>query len=346
MKLQLFLTNGVVRNSEHIYARRAWAQLGKPCTAQQERSYWRGQLPSQTRKSSLRQIVRANENRPIDFGVTSNIFPPYLLLDVLTVRSEHLEFILTVSMEVIVQGFPTDGTPHPRVAILPIEKDNVALENKSFLVRRKCQVVPLKAPLHAVDDKGCERMDVHTGAGAVQGAQIRLAIPDANHRPRIAARSQHSIHQKARHAAVPIRVWVDITEKPMPQHCSHRRLGFSFQKVEERRHGVAHRLPPRRNVARPAQIHGYVPISGQCPRFDQASCDGGLEQFAIPVVVHSTHKRGGVLTGDHFLYSFFHELERLPVSPRREGVAISAITSVMLGVPTALPHSLNQGRRD
>jgi len=53
-----------------------------------------------------------------------------------------------------------------------------------------------------------------------------------------------------------------------------------------------------------------------------------------------------VLAGDHFLYSFFHQLERLPVSPRREGVAISSITRVMLGVPTTLPHFLNQGRRD
>src|SRR6266705_4904838 len=186
MKLQLFLTNGVVRNSEHIYARRAWAQLGKPCTAQQERSYWRGQLPSQTRKSSLRQIVRANENRPIHFGIASNIFPPYLLLDGLAVRSEHLEFILTVSMEVIVQGFPADDAPHDRLAILPVEKDKVAAENETFHGRRKCQVVPLKAPLHAVDDKGRERMNVHLDAGAVQRTQVRLAIPDANHRPEIA----------------------------------------------------------------------------------------------------------------------------------------------------------------
>src|SRR6266704_3623861 len=160
-----------------------------------------GTTPSQTRKASLRQIVRANENRSIDFGVTSNIFPPYLLLDGLAVRCEHLEFILTVSLEVIVQGFPGDDASHPRFSILSVEKDNLALENKTLFggrrSRRKCQVVPLKVPLHAADDKGCERMDVHLDAGAVQGAQIRLAIPDANHRPRIAARSQHNIHQKA-----------------------------------------------------------------------------------------------------------------------------------------------------
>jgi len=46
--------------------------------------------------------------------------------------------------------------------------------------------------------------------------------------------------------------------------------------------------------------------------------------------VRRPRKRGGVLSGDHFLYFFFHQLQRLPVSTRREGVAISAITGVML----------------
>src|SRR5205807_10357935 len=52
------------------------------------------------------------------------------------------------------------------------------------------------------------------------------------------------------------------------------------------------------------------------------------------------------LSVDHFRYCVFQELESLPVSPSGEGVAISAITGVILGVPAALPHSLNQGRRD
>src|SRR5437660_8169455 len=164
---------------------------------------------------SLRQIVRANENRPIHLGVAGNVFPAYLLLNDLAVRSEHFEFIHTVSMEVVVQGFSADGAAHPRFAIVSVEKDNVALGNKSLLGREKCQVVLLKAPLHAADDKGCERMDVHLDAGAVHGAQIRLAIPDANHCPRIAARCQHSVHEEACHAAVPVRVRVDITEKPV-----------------------------------------------------------------------------------------------------------------------------------
>jgi hypothetical protein len=204
-----------------------------------------------------------NENRSIQFHVAGKIFPPHLLLDGLAVRSEYFEFVLTVSMEVIVEGFPADGAPHPRFAISPVEKNHVTPEIKALLGRRKFQVVPLQAPLHATDDKGCERMDVHLDAGAVHRAQIRLAIPDANHRPRIASRSQHHIHQKARHATVPIRVRVDITEKPVSQHRTHRRLGLFFQKIEERRHRIPHRLPPRRNVARPAQIHRYIPVTGQ-----------------------------------------------------------------------------------
>src|SRR5260370_27482078 len=153
------------------------------------------------------------------------------------------------------------------------------------------------------------------------------------------------MHQKARRGAVPIRVGVDITEEPVSQQLAGRRLGFFFQKVEERRHGVAQCLPPRWNVARSSQKHGYVPVSGQCPRFDQARRNRGLEQFAIPVVVNSTHERGGVLTADHFLYSFFHPLESLPVSPRREGIPISAITNLILGVPTPLPPSLTHRKR-
>src|SRR2546430_13035994 len=110
-------------------------------------------------KMSLRQIVRADENRPIQFGVDGNVFPAYLLLEDFAVRSEHFEFILTVSMEVVVQGFPADGAAHPRFAVVAVEKDNVALGNNSLLGREKCQVVLLKAPLHAADDEGCERMD-------------------------------------------------------------------------------------------------------------------------------------------------------------------------------------------
>jgi hypothetical protein len=75
-----------------------------------------------------------NENRTIHFGVASNIFPPYLLLDRLAVRSEHLEFILTVSMEVIVQGFParvrpTHISPHSFDVILFVKRTTAAHEN-------------------------------------------------------------------------------------------------------------------------------------------------------------------------------------------------------------------------
>jgi hypothetical protein len=57
--------------------------------------------------------------------------------------------------------------------------------------------------------------------------------------------------------------------------------------------------------------------------------------------VRGAHKRGWVLTGDHFLHFSFHELKRLPVSARCQGIAIPAITSILPGVPAALPHSLH-----
>jgi len=59
--------------------------------------------------------------------------------------------------------------------------------------------------------------------------------------------------------------------------------------------------------------------------------DRGLEQFTIPVVVH-TLLRGGILASDHSLHFLFSPTGTLASILGREGVAISAITSVMLGV--------------
>src|ERR1700719_2281067 len=115
--VRFFDLPGFAERGGHICERRASAQLGRPCTTQQERSDWWGQLRSQVRKPSLRQIVRANENRPIHFGVAGNIFPAHLLLNGLAVGSEHLEFIFAVSLEMIVQGFAADGAAHPGFAI-------------------------------------------------------------------------------------------------------------------------------------------------------------------------------------------------------------------------------------
>src|SRR5881396_1050195 len=110
--------------------------------AQQECSYWWDDSPSQ----------------------------PHLLLDGLAVRSEYFEFVLPFSMQVIVQGFIGDRASHHRFAILPVEKNHVPPEYRTLHGRGKRQLVPLQAPLHAADDKRCERMDVHLDAGTVQHA--------------------------------------------------------------------------------------------------------------------------------------------------------------------------------
>src|SRR6202007_1448441 len=104
---------------------------------------------------------------------------------------KYFESVLTTPVEMLVKSFSGDGAPHACFAILPIEKDHVAPENQTLHGGLKCQVVLFQTPLHAADDKGCERMDVHLHAGVVQSAQIRFAIDDANHGPRISARSQH-----------------------------------------------------------------------------------------------------------------------------------------------------------
>jgi hypothetical protein len=49
----------------------------------------------------------------------------------------------------------------------------------------------------------------------VERDQAFGAIIDTNHGPGLAARGQQLIHQKKRHAPIAVRVWVDVTQKPV-----------------------------------------------------------------------------------------------------------------------------------
>src|SRR5690348_16476660 len=135
----------------------------------------------------LRQIAGADQNGAVQFGVAGKISSPYLLLDGLAVRSKYFQSILAASLEVTVQRVPSNSASHDGFAILAIEKDHVAPEDQTLHGRGKAHVMPLQAPLYAADDKGCERMDVHLDAGAVQRALISFAVHDANDRPGITA---------------------------------------------------------------------------------------------------------------------------------------------------------------
>ena len=78
-----------------------WAPLRGFGSILQHRQGQHGQGScSAKRQSSLRQIAQANENGPIQFGVAGKISPPDFLLDGLALRSEYLEFVLTVSLKV------------------------------------------------------------------------------------------------------------------------------------------------------------------------------------------------------------------------------------------------------
>jgi len=74
----------------------------------------------------------------------------------------------------------------------------------------------IQRPTHAFCDEHGEWSDIHVDAGAVECAQIWIAIFDAKITIQwITARSQHRVHQKARHATVAVRVWMSDAEQPM-----------------------------------------------------------------------------------------------------------------------------------
>jgi hypothetical protein len=56
-------------------------------------------------------------------------------------------------------------------------------------------------------------------------------------------------------------------------------------------------------------------------------------------------ERAWIFSPDHFLDGLLHEFEGLPVSARGQRVAVFAVILVMVRVPVALSHSLDQRRR-
>jgi len=181
--------------------------------------------------------------------------------------------------------------------------------------------------------------------GAVQGAQIRLAIPDANHCPGIAAPkpASHSSEKRAMRP-FPIRVRVDITEKAQCPHPPPRTEGSGsfFQKVEERWHGRrANRLPPRRKrSATPRRYTGYVPVfRPMSPASMRPAVTEGLEQFANTsrlCTARAAERGRGSQPAITFSTFFSYEAGTLAQYPRaaRRASRFSAITGVMLGGPS------------
>ncbi len=75
---------------------------------------------------------------------------------------------------------------------------------------------------------------------------------------------------------------MDVTEQPMAQNRAHRRFGFLAQKVEQGRHGVAHRLMTGRDMTGTPQVYGRVPVAGQDFGSYISVLDTRLEELAVP----------------------------------------------------------------
>ena len=70
---------------------------------------------------------------------------------------------------------------------------------------------------------------------------------------------------------------MDVDEQEMPEHNTHCWVGLSAQQIEERRHGVPHRLVVRRHMHGLPDINLAVAIAGKVGAFQQADGDARRE---------------------------------------------------------------------
>jgi len=89
-------------------------------------------------------------------------------------------------------------------------------------------------------------------------------------------------------------------------------------------------------------------VSGQGTRFKQSGCHAGLKTIRDTSRCAQPAQARRGLCGDHFSPLLFSPDWNACQYPRaaRASRFLSAITGVMLGVPVALPHFLNEGRID
>ena len=90
----------------------------------------------------------------------------------------------------------------------------------------------VQRPLNPLRDKSRKRPNVEINARAIKGGEIFAPVLDTDHRPRITSRGQHRVHQKARHAPIPIRIRVYVTEQPVTQHGADARIILTLDQIE------------------------------------------------------------------------------------------------------------------
>jgi len=134
---------------------------------------------------------------------------------------------------------------------------------------------------------------------------------------------------------------MDIAKHPVAEHSADAGIGFMFQQIEKRRHGVAYRFPAWGHVARRTQVNSVIPIAGKRSGFDQASGHTRLEQFAIPLLWPCAPERRRWLRRSPVRPSALL-FRMLPVAARRQRIAALAVVLVTFGSqsPAALFQSV------
>ena len=94
------------------------------------------------------------------------------------------------------------------------------------------------------------------------------------------------------------------------------------------------------------QINGVVTVSGQSRRSNQFRADTGLKEFAIPFPVSGSHKTTGIYSANDLGDVSLDDLKSLPVTACGQCVATLPVGVMMVRVPVARLHTLNQPIRN
>lgn len=128
-----------------------------------------------------------NEDGAVGFRVACQIFLPCGVFNDFAVFSEDLDFVAIVRRKVVVKSLAVDSAAHAVLSILPEKQNDFPVEIEFLHPVGEFQSVPLKRPADTLTDERRERAKIRSDAGAIESGEIRLAVPQANDRPRITA---------------------------------------------------------------------------------------------------------------------------------------------------------------
>src|ERR1035438_4642012 len=194
------------------------------------------------------------------------------------------------------------------------------LRRRNRRQRRTGQAIPDK-----LGKESRERPDVFLDARFFERGHVRLAFRERNHRPGIACRRHHRVHEKPSHAPVAVHVRVDIDEDKMPERRPDSRMFLCAQQIEEGWHGIPYRLLVQRNVHRVADKNLAIAITGKVRRPQQARRHARREHLSIPSPVILLGDGSRVFSLEYLAYALLDELEGLPIPARGHGVALLAV---------------------